>query len=289
MEFIRGHTILEIVRAVSQTQTPLSIHSTIRIGAAVAAALEYIHGLCDVDGKPLNIVHRDVTPQNIMVSAAGTVKLIDFGIVRSSVQTHVTQNGIVKGKFAYLAPETIETRGKIDQRADLFSLGICLYEMLTGRPLFRGSTDPQTLDRLRHMPIPSLLDMRSDVPPELSAVIMRALERRPDRRFQTATEFLSALDAVAEECSIVHSLTRLRDEIVSLCGPAPLPTADFETMPELEQPAERREPHSEPAQSVAKDVRLAYFVARANLATPSQPNLVAPPEADPAAALVQVD
>jgi serine/threonine-protein kinase len=266
MEYIRGHTLLDIVRAAAASGTRISTRAALRIGASVSAALEYVHGLCDVDGRSLKVVHRDVTPQNIMVAAVGPVKLIDFGIVRSTVQTHRTQNGVVKGKFAYLAPETIATRGSIDQRADLFSLGVCLHEILTARPLFRGQTDEDTLQRLRYMEVPDLSELRDDVPPPLAKTIKKALERDPDKRFQTATEFLHALDEVAEECNIHHSVTRLRDEIVSLCGPPPLPMVDAPVVRALTEEAaaamgvvarpEDETPHT--------DERLAYFLSKAS-------------------------
>jgi serine/threonine-protein kinase len=270
MEFIRGHTLLDVVRAAATAGKSVTVATALRIGISIAAALECVHGLCDVDGRPLHVVHRDVTPQNIMISSAGSVKLIDFGIVRSDVQTHRTQNGVVKGKFAYLAPESIVNRGRIDQRADIFSLGICMHETLTARPLFRGINDAATLERLRFLEIPDLSLLRADVPTQLSAAVLKALERKPKRRFQSATEFLSALEQVTEECGIFHSVTRLRDEVLSLCGSAPLPMLAPEVLEALSAevantpPPVGLNPHATLPPGAARDPRLAYFLAKAS-------------------------
>ncbi|HTE55713.1 MAG TPA: protein kinase [Kofleriaceae bacterium] len=221
LEYIHGHTLLDVVRAGARHDRPLSIETAVHVGVCVAAALEHAHGLRDLDGQSLLVVHRDVTPQNVMISTSGAVKLIDFGIVRSAVQTHRTASGVVKGKFSYMAPESLTSGHEFDHRADLFSLGIVLHETLTGRSLFRGVTDNDTLRRVRTMPIPDVTRLRPDTPPGVAAVIARALERDPDRRFQTATDFLHALEEAAEAAHIHRSMTRLRDEVLDRCGEAP--------------------------------------------------------------------
>jgi serine/threonine protein kinase len=224
LEYIHGHTLLDVVRAGARRDKPVSIETAVHVGVCVAAALEHAHGLRDVDGQSLNIVHRDVTPQNVMMAVSGAVKLIDFGIVRSAVQTHRTASGVVKGKFSYMAPESLATGREFDHRADLFALGIVLHETLTGRSLFRGVTDNDTLRRVRSMPIPDVSRMRPDTPVGLAAIITHALERDPDKRFQTATEMLNALDMVAEASHISRSVTRLRDEVLDRCGEPPFPS-----------------------------------------------------------------
>jgi serine/threonine protein kinase len=188
------------------------------------------------------VVHRDVTPQNVMISVSGGVKLIDFGIVRSAVQTHRTASGVVKGKFSYMAPESLASAREFDHRADLFALGIVLHETLTGRSLFRGVTDNDTLRRVRTMPVPEVTRLRPDVPPGLTAVIARALERDPDRRFQTATDFLQALEQVSEQAHIHRSVTRLRDEVLERCGDPPLPALTDGERALLEDTTPRAEP-----------------------------------------------
>ncbi len=217
MEYIHGHTLLDLLRASVRGRRSLSVGMVTAMGISVAAALEHAHGLADVDGEPLQLIHRDVTPQNIMLSTAGTVKLIDFGIVRSAIQVHRTQTGIVKGKFAYMAPEQLEGR-RIDHRADLFALGIVLWESLLCRPLFRGRTDNETIESLQGLKVPDPAGIRPDVPAALAAVILKALERDPRRRFQSAGDMLAALEQVAEHCHMLPSITRLRREAAELCG-----------------------------------------------------------------------
>ncbi|HEU5058551.1 MAG TPA: serine/threonine-protein kinase [Kofleriaceae bacterium] len=223
LEYIHGHTLLDVVREAALGRRALAVSSVVHIGVGLAAALEHAHGLRDVDGRPLRVVHRDVTPQNVMLSVSGAVKLIDFGIVRSSMQTHRTESGVVKGKFSYMAPETLDGDRRFDHRADLFALGVVLHEALTGRSLFRGHDDQDTVERIRSMRLPDLTRLRSDVPASLASVILHALERDPDRRFQTATEMLHALERAAEISNIHHSMTRLRDEVLDRCGVPLLP------------------------------------------------------------------
>ena len=241
MEYIHGHTLLDVIREAALGRRPMAVSSVVHIGIGLAAALEHAHGLRDVDGRPLQVVHRDVTPQNVMLSVSGAVKLIDFGIVRSSVQTHRTESGVVKGKFSYMAPETLEADRGFDHRADLFALGVVLHEALTGRSLFRGHDDQDTVDRIRTMRVPDLTRLRGDVPPPLASVILHALERDPARRFQTATEMLHALERAAEASHIHHSMTRLRDEVLDRCGVPLLPALPPEVRAMLGEAAPRAE------------------------------------------------
>ncbi|HUS64856.1 MAG TPA: serine/threonine-protein kinase [Kofleriaceae bacterium] len=276
MEYIHGHTLLDVVRAAALSRRPLSVSSAVHVGIGVAAALEHAHNLRDVSGRSLGVVHRDVTPQNVMLSVSGGVKLIDFGIVRAAIQTHKTQIGVVKGKFSYMAPETLTHASQLDHRADIFALGIVLHETLTGRSLFRGEHDTDTIERVRTMPIPDLSRLRKDVPVALSRVVMRALERDPDRRFQSATELMQELEATAESCGIHHSMIRLRDEVLDRCGMPPEPA--FGSAPPPREPvllpptpSARRTPVPAPAPRVTGDPELAYFLRKAG-ALPGVPH-----------------
>ncbi len=223
MEFIHGHNLLEIIRASIRKGPPLSVAAVLTMALGVSAALEHAHGRCDVDGARLDVIHRDVTPQNIMVLTSGVVKLIDFGIVRAAIQVHETRTGIVKGKVAYMAPEQLRGRDHIDQRADLFALGVVMWESLCGRPLFRAASELETVQRVRSMPVPDPRHYRPDVPPPVSAVVLKALERNPNERYPGATAMMSALEQVAEHCRIVPSAVRMRREIEQLCGVPALP------------------------------------------------------------------
>jgi serine/threonine-protein kinase len=267
MEYIHGHTLLDVVRGAAIARRPLAVTSAVHVGIGVAAALEHAHNLCDVDGRSLGVVHRDVTPQNVMLSVAGAVKLIDFGIVRSAMQTHKTQIGVVKGKFSYMAPETLTHSSQLDHRADIFALGIVMHETLTGRSLFRGDNDTETIERVRTMPIPDLSRLRRDVPLELTRVILRALERDPSRRFQSATEMLHALEQTAESCGLHHSMTRLRDEVLDRCGVPPQPA--FGAAPPPSEPVllpASPSPRTTPlpqAPARERDPQLLYFLRKA--------------------------
>jgi hypothetical protein len=168
-----------------------------RIGLAVATGLDYAHGL-ERDGQPLQLVHRDVSPQNILIDERGRALLTDFGIARSSGQLHTTVVGGVLGKPAYMAPEQV-LADEVDARTDLFALGVVLYEAACTRRLFARPTRAASLSAVvRYAPI-GLNRLDPTVPAALSAIIMRLIEKSPARRFQTAAELALALHPVAEE------------------------------------------------------------------------------------------
>ncbi len=296
MEYIHGHTLLDMIRAAILSRRQVSVATVVGVGVSVAAALEHVHSLRDVNGTPLKVIHRDVTPQNIMLTTAGTVKLIDFGIVRSSIQAHHTAAGIVKGKFAYMAPEQLEGRPTLDHRADLFALGIVLWECLTRRPLFRAGTELDTANRVHHLRIPDPVTLRQDTPGELSWVVGKALERDPDSRFQSATEVLSALEDVIENCHLAPTMTRLRQEMVELCGVPRLPAIPTRIAPaqsdeislpsadELDTDAEDSDPSRDglpPNSGLARDPLLLYFLRQAGARVPEMPVRIGPKQSKP--------
>jgi serine/threonine-protein kinase len=163
-----------------------------RIVAEVAAGLDYAHRLTDGMGVAMGIVHRDVTPANIMIARDGQVKIVDFGLAKARTQLMKTQPGLVKGKFGYLAPEQLG--GKVDWRTDLFALGLCLYEALTGRPLFGQKTAAETVRAIQEFGGPPPLAGRvPDVPPALDEVLRKALHRDPAERFESAAAFRAEL------------------------------------------------------------------------------------------------
>jgi serine/threonine protein kinase len=166
------------------------------IGRQCCLALEYAHGLQATDGKPLDIVHRDVTPANIMVSYDGSVKLLDFGVARThdpQRRAH-TDAGVVKGKLSYLSPEQLRNEPHVDRRSDLFALGIVLHELLCWRSLFRGKTDLETIRRVLEMPIVLPSTVNHGVSAALDRIIMKALERDRERRYQCAGDMADDLE-----------------------------------------------------------------------------------------------
>ncbi len=286
MEFIRGPTVLDLLRRAQVRRTALSVQSCVTIARAVCAALEHVHELCDVDGKPLRVIHRDVTPQNTLVAYDGTVRLIDFGIAQAAVQTHTTAAGVVKGKFSYLAPEQITRDRPVDHRADLFSLGIMFHEALCGRVLFRGRTDRETVQNVLGAQVPSPTRLRPAVPEAISRVVLRALERHPDDRYPDATAMLRALETAASAAHLDASLVSLRGELRDLCGSPQeyvLPALESveidmnedeedddpitETMPR--DPRGRALPVS-PTHAPGGDDDLHYFLSRAGVVVPSK-------------------
>ncbi len=206
MEWVNGVPFGKLIAKARQAGTVLPVTIAVKVMAHVADALNYAHQARDGVGRPLNIVHRDCSPQNIMVRYDGVVKLLDFGIAKAATQTTKTEAGIVKGKFSYMSPE--QCLGKpLDARSDIFAIGACLYEGLTGKPAFRRASDLDTMRAIVHEPVPSARLVRSDVPPRLDAILRRALAKDPTQRFQTAGELYIALERfLAEQGEFVHAM-----------------------------------------------------------------------------------
>ncbi|HJL36127.1 MAG TPA: protein kinase, partial [Polyangiaceae bacterium LLY-WYZ-15_(1-7)] len=168
-----------------------------RLAAAIIArtadALHHAHTLRDEDGRFAGLIHRDVSPHNIMVGYDGEVKLLDFGIAKADMQQHHTQAGVVKGKFAYMAPEQCHSKSAIDHRVDLWALGVVLVETLTGKSLYRRDSEAETMRAVIDDPVPRLRDRMADAPPALEGVVQNALAKEPDARFRTAAQMRDAL------------------------------------------------------------------------------------------------
>jgi len=218
MEYLAGEDARSIVRRISRrAEARLPIAHALEIAVGVAAGLQYAHTKRDRDGKPLDIVHRDVTPQNVIVTYDGAVKLLDFGIAKASNRINETRSGSFKGKVPYMSPE--QCRGEpLDRRSDIFSLGILLHELTLCRRLFRGETDFQILKQIAEGPIvrPRQLDAGYDE--RLEAIVMKALERDPARRFQTARELQRALEQLAHDMRLRLSQLALADYMQGLFG-----------------------------------------------------------------------
>ncbi len=201
MELVPGKNLREILKQCVRFTGPMPLAMALNILGQICDALDYAHNLCDESGRPFGIIHRDVSPSNIIVSDSGTVKLIDFGIAKASAQGMQTMSGTIKGKFGYMAPEYLA--GQIDARADLFALGIVSYELLTNQPLFQGKDDMDTLIKVKSMPIPPPSRLNAAVPPEIDAIVMTALERDPDRRWQRASALRMALATETRRLGVV--------------------------------------------------------------------------------------
>jgi serine/threonine-protein kinase len=201
MELIEGKSLHLIMHRCAETATPMPLTVALAILRQILDALDYAHNLTDHTGQPLGIIHRDVSPSNIIVADTGVAKLIDFGIAKASAAGMQTMNVTLKGKWAYMAPEYVEL-GEIDARADLFAAGILAHEMLVGRALFSGEDDLATLERLRTLPIPPPSQANRSVPPELDHIVMAALARDPNQRWQQASAMRSALAVVTQRLGL---------------------------------------------------------------------------------------
>ncbi len=191
LEYVRGESVAEIWDRASQRGEAIPRAVTLRILADTAWALHAAHEACDADGKPLHVIHRDVSPHNVMVTFLGDVKLMDFGIARADNRQHRTDVGKVKGKISYMAPEQL--RGDpLDRRADVFAIGVMLWELTLGRRLFSGG-EIETLKLAIACDVPAPRSIDPLYPPALEAIVMRALAANRDDRTATAGELASAL------------------------------------------------------------------------------------------------
>ncbi|MEZ4383186.1 MAG: serine/threonine-protein kinase [Nannocystaceae bacterium] len=208
MEYIRGKDLRRLIRAAHKAGTWLPLEHLINIGIHAAAGLHYAHEQKTPDGRPLNIVHRDISPSNIIVSYDGAIKIVDFGIAKATTETQVNAMGALKGKIPYMSPE--QCRGEaIDCRSDIFSLGIILWELSLGKRLF---TNKKGLDLVHHIartPAPKPSTFKPDYPKDLEQIVMRALAHDPAQRYQTARDFELDLEEFARERRLSISQARL--------------------------------------------------------------------------------
>jgi eukaryotic-like serine/threonine-protein kinase len=193
MEFVDGVDLKAIFEWRRRIRKRLTIGQCIYMIMEVCKGLAYAHDLPHPEtGRPLGIVHRDISPANVLISRNGEIKLADFGLAKAASQVEATDPGVVKGKMSYLSPEA--ARGEnVDHRADIFAVGILLYEALTSKRLFYGESDYQTVEMVRNAKIPSISQQNPEVEPEFEEIVRKALARRVEDRFQTATDLQDAL------------------------------------------------------------------------------------------------
>jgi serine/threonine protein kinase len=231
------------------------------IALQVARGLAYAHGLTAPSGQPLDIVHRDVTPSNIMVLRSGAVKLLDFGIAKTQAAFTVgenTETGVCKGKLPYLAPEQVEGH-PLDRRTDIFTLGVVMWEALTGKRLFLGRSDYETMQNVLQRPVPPPSELRPGIPAALDELVLCALERNPEHRFPDARALGDALESVVQDLRyrsdavprLLDDLFGREDNSVSLT-PADLPCIDagpagtWPSYPSTRRTLTRRDPDATP-------------------------------------------
>ncbi len=208
VEFIEGVSFLDWM-TLTQDQ-PVDFAVVVEALRQVCVGLSYAHRLDDTDGTPLNIIHRDISPQNLLVDTSGLVKLIDFGVAKAAIRTDRTQAGVLKGKYPYMAPERIKGIGE-DQRSDLFSVGIVAYELTTRKRLFWRESDFQTLTAIVHEDVPSIRRIWPEAPAAWEKWLSKALHRDPDLRFESADEMAGWLGQLASVQGLEDGRVRLAE------------------------------------------------------------------------------
>ncbi len=198
MEYVHGQDLGHLVASAHESGVPLSLDASLTLVAGLCAGLHYAHEKVGPDGKPLNVVHRDVSPSNVLVSYDGAVKLVDFGIARAG-STPATTRGGLKGKIAYMSPEQCRGKVTLDRRSDVFSIGTILYELTTGRLPFTDETEYGILNQIVNRDAEPPGRIVGDYPPALEAIVMRALARNPDQRYATALEMQKDIEDFAHE------------------------------------------------------------------------------------------
>jgi serine/threonine protein kinase len=218
MEYLHGQDVRSILHRAWREGDKMPIRFAVQIATQVAAALHYAHEMKRSDGSQNDIVHRDVSPSNVIVTYDGAVKLLDFGVAKAATRTVKTRTGTLKGKISYMSPE--QAKGApVDRRSDVFSLGIVLWEMITTSRLFRGENDLATLQLIINVPPKKPSEVRADCPPELERIVLKALSQDITQRYQTADEMLRDLEAFQREADIGPSATALSAYVSELFAP----------------------------------------------------------------------
>jgi serine/threonine protein kinase len=198
MEFVDGRDLRTIQKRAAQREVPMPLSLCTYIVSRVCMALEYAHRKKDAEAQPLKIVHRDVSPQNILISFEGDVKLTDFGIAKAAAKASTTDRGALRGKLLFMSPEQAWGR-PLDQRSDIFSLGVVFYELLAGRKPFVSDGDVGVLEMVRRCRLTPLHQATSGVPDALERVVMKALEREPDDRYPDAEQMHRDLERILHQ------------------------------------------------------------------------------------------
>jgi TonB family protein len=263
MEYIDGKDLRSLLRSLEERKQRLPLGVALYIASRLAAALDYAHRKRDFQGRAMALVHRDVSPQNVLISLDGDIKLCDFGIAKAASKASHTRAGALKGKLQYMSPE--QAWGKdLDHRSDIFSLGLVLYEMVTGRKAFAGDSELSILEQVRSPKLAAPRQIDATIPPEVDRIVMRALEANREARYQTAAELGADLDAVLRSIRPAPSSAELGAYLANLLGrdrtgpvaavaePAPARRGPAQPEPAPEAPARKpAPPPSQPAAAAA--------------------------------------
>lgn len=243
MEYVEGWTIADVWRASARQGQMMPLPVTLGAVMQVCEALEHAHHATDRAGRSLAIVHRDVTPQNVMVTRSGVVKLMDFGVAKTDARAQ-TEAGVVKGTFSYMAPEQVRSQA-VDARADVFSLGVILYELTTGTRLFRGN-DMQVMVQVVEQDAPRPSDRAPDYPADLEEIVMAALRRDPRGRIASAADLVAHLEHFAMRHGLLVGPRTLAEFVQAAIPATPIQEEELALVPpsdtpmrfEIEEPAD---------------------------------------------------
>jgi eukaryotic-like serine/threonine-protein kinase len=248
MEYVHGETIRSMLERAQELRRPVPLACVLTIIAGAAQGLHHAHERNAHDGRPLGIVHRDVSPANLMVSYEGNVKLVDFGVAKAEDRAVETRSGTVKGKISYLSPEQCRAE-RVDRRSDLFSLGIVMWEMLTGARLYRRDSDFENMTAIVKEPPPPPSSRRSEVPRAVDEIVLRLLAKSVTDRFQTAVEVVEAIENASMQARTILSTSAVSRLVEGLFGKRAEPWL------ELEKVTVPFEPVAVASRPIPKDVR----------------------------------
>jgi len=237
MEYLPGGDLRTLLRKAKRRSKRFSPRAAIYISREVLSALAYAHSKRDFDGNPLKLIHRDVSPSNVLLSYQGEVKLTDFGIAKAA--THTSLFYKVKGKIGYMSPEQAKSE-PLDHRSDLYSVAVCMYEILSGERLFVSAGLTTSADEIYSQPIPQISRKVPGLPGDFDAIMQKALALDPDARYQTAGEFQEALMRCAHRNGLLMSAPELATELREACGPTDLWRGDEDDDLELGYVAGKR-------------------------------------------------
>jgi len=212
MEYIHGRDVNQVFNRLRSQQERWPLEAVLHIGSQVCSGLDHAHRMRGPDGELLRLIHRDVTPQNVMISAEGDVKLVDFGIAKITGSQLETEAGMIKGKFCFMSPEQA-MGARLDHRTDIFSAGIVLYELLTGRPMYDEEDDHRLIELVRGAHFTPLEQLRPDLPRPVVKLLNKALAHDPNARFPSARHFQYAIDKVAQRLNLTYTNLKLKQLI----------------------------------------------------------------------------
>jgi serine/threonine-protein kinase len=251
MELVRGESLASLLRAAARIAHPVRVDIAVSVVCGVLGGLHAAHEACDGEGTSLAIVHRDVTPPNILVGADGVARIMDFGVAKAQKQLHRTVHGELKGKPSYMAPEQIERDSHaLDRRVDVYAAGVVCWTLLSGQRLFAGGDMTETIAEVLRGAIPPLAHFRADVPAALEAVLHRAMAKDREHRWPSAQAFAEALEQAAPR---VATAREVGDWVRFLAGPAlDARAAEVRAMEAAIAGARREEAWSEPQRTVIR-------------------------------------